>query len=130
FVTALAQQDVRPQQRCPPVPGRLLSINGDRMEGEADEDSSVNRDLVLTADTELPASNTVVAGDWAAQQQSGQLSIEERLAGRLGVELGDVLSFRAGGVDFSATVRSIRTVDWGSMQPNFFMIFSPDVLDG
>ena len=130
FRTALAQHDVRPQKLYPTVPGRLLSINGEPLQGEAAEDSSVNRDLVLTADTELPASNTVVAGDWAAQQQPGQLSIEERLAGRLGVELGDVLSFRAGGVDFSATVSSIRTVDWGSMQPNFFMIFSPDVLEG
>ena len=130
FRAALQEHGIRPQKLHPTVAGRLLSINGEPLQGDAAEDSSVNRDLVLTADTELPASNAVVAGDWAAQQQAGQLSIEERLAGRLGVKMGDVLSFRAGGVDFSATVSSIRSVDWGSMQPNFFMIFSPDVLEG
>ncbi|GGY52114.1 hypothetical protein GCM10011297_26230 [Bacterioplanes sanyensis] len=131
FVAALEQAGYHHERLYPMVPGRLLAINGTDVQTlEVADDPAINRDLALTADSQLPDSNRLIEGSWEALQQGeGQVSIEERLAGRLGVELGDTLSFRAGGVDFDATISSIREVDWGSLSPNFYMMFSPDVLE-
>ena len=129
FAASLADAGLQHEKLYPMVPGRLLRINDVSVqELQVADDPAINRDLALTADDQLPASNRVIAGDWALQQQAGQVSIEQRLAKRLGVGLGDRLTFSAGGVEFSAVVSSLREVDWGAMTPNFYMMFSPDVL--
>lgn len=51
------------------------------------------------------------------------MSIEEGLAQRLGVKLGDSVTFTGDTQDFSAKVSSVRKVDWESLRPNFFFIF-------
>ena len=113
------------------VPGRLVAINNQDIQTLAvASDRALNRDLALTSDSQLSASNRIIAGDWQTLlTQKNQVSIEQDLAQRLNVGLGDQLAFRAGGVDFEATISSIREVDWGSLSPNFYMMFSPDVLE-
>ena len=130
FRAALQQRGLAHEKLYPMVPGRLLTINGQSVQELAvADDPAINRDLALTADSDLPASNTVTEGDWQSLgQSSGQVSIEERLAARLGVGMGDTLGFSAGGVEFSAVISSIRQVDWSAMTPNFYMMFSADVL--
>ena len=39
--------------------------------------------------------------------------------------VGDQLTFHIGGSDHVAHISSLRSVDWNSMQPNFFVIFDP-----
>ncbi|MEN9464184.1 MAG: hypothetical protein RL217_365 [Pseudomonadota bacterium] len=111
------------------VPGRLIAINNNSI-ANADfaKDSSIDRDLILTASAQLPEGNNLVAGHWHQATGGGQVSVEEKLAKRMNVKLGDTLTFRIAGQDVSAKVSSVRTVDWGSLTPNFFMIFSPDML--
>lgn len=58
------------------------------------------------------------------------MSIEEGLAQRLGVKLGDSVTFTGDTQDFSAKVSSVRKVDWESLRPNFFFIFPQGALDG
>ena len=130
FRTSLDDAGLPHGKLYPMVPGRLLTINGQSVqERQVADDPAINRDLALTADTELPASNTITEGDWQALVSGRQqLSIEERLARRLGVKMGDTLGFSAGGMEFQAVVSSIRSVDWSAMTPNFYMMFSPDVL--
>ena len=43
--------------------------------------------------------------------------------------VGDNVSFDIGGEPFVAKVGSIRKVKWDSFKPNFFVVFSPGVLD-
>jgi len=130
FYQRLDEAGYRSERLYTMVPGRLLQINGVAVETlEVADDPAINRDLALTSDPQLPDSNRIVEGDWQTLlEQPNQVSIEQRLATRLGVAMGDRLSFRAGGVDFSATISSIREVDWGSLSPNFYMMFSTDVL--
>ena len=45
------------------------------------------------------------------------------------LELGDQLQFDVAGESLTVTVSSIRKVDWGSMKPNFYVLFSPDVVE-
>ena len=58
------------------------------------------------------------------------MSIEEGLAQRLNIALGDSVTFTGDTQDFTATVSSIRKVDWESLRPNFFFIFPDGALDG
>ncbi len=130
FRQSLQDAGLESQKLYPMVPGRLLRINDVSVQELAvADDPAINRDLALTSDQQLPASNVIEEGSWQRLlDESGQVSLEQRLAGRLGVGLGDTLAFSAGGVEFSAVVSSIRSVDWGTMTPNFYMMFSADVL--
>ncbi len=51
------------------------------------------------------------------------MSIEEGLAQRLGVRIGDSVTFTGDTQQFNAKVTSVRKVDWESLRPNFFFIF-------
>ena len=55
--------------------------------------------------------------------------MEAELADRLGVRLGDTLTFTGDTQQFSAKISSLRKVDWESLRPNFFFIFPPGALD-
>ncbi|MEF0838176.1 hypothetical protein PX102_23210, partial [Citrobacter freundii] len=61
--------------------------------------------------------------------KAGEVSMEEGLAKRLSVKLGDRVTFMGDTQDFSATVSSLRKVDWESLRPNFFFIFPSGALD-
>src|SRR5690606_517268 len=72
--------------------------------------------------------NQITAGNWFDSTATAQVSVEAELAERLALKLGDSLVFSIGGEPKSAKVSSIRSVDWNSLQPNFYMILSPDLL--
>jgi len=82
----------------------------------------------------LNSTETVVAGEWFARvlDPNGPvpLSLEERIAGDLGVAVGDELTLDVQGVPVQARVTSLRKVDWSRFNLNFFMIFPPGVLEG
>lgn len=130
FKQDLTEQGISPQKLFPTIPGRLLTINNQPVKDMAiAEDSAINRDLILTADSNLPADNEIVKGNWHTDGNLHEVSIEEKLAERLEVSLGDSLGFRIAGQDVEVQISSIRKVDWGNMTPNFFMVFSADVFD-
>ena len=56
--------------------------------------------------------------------------MEEEFAKDLGWEVGDTVGFDIAGQRLEATITSLRTIDWESFRPNFFVVVSPGVLDG
>ncbi|HEY4468219.1 MAG TPA: putative ABC transporter permease subunit YbbP [Klebsiella sp.] len=124
--TFLAEHQTRATEFYPIVRARLTQINGQATEGNKDE--ALNRELNLTWRSERPDHNPLVAGSWPPR--AGEVSIEEGLAQRLGVKLGDSVTFTGDTQDFSAKVSSVRKVDWESLRPNFFFIFPQGALDG
>jgi putative ABC transport system permease protein len=58
------------------------------------------------------------------------LSLEVELAKDLGVALGDEITMDVQGVPVNARVTSLRKVDWSRFNLNFFMVFTPGVLEG
>ncbi|MGL6555990.1 ABC transporter permease [Aeromonas dhakensis] len=111
----------------PMVRGRLVSIASETVH-DTDEDGreGVNRELNFTTTATLPPDNTLTAGRWL--DGSGQVSVDKDLAKRLDIALGDILGFTIEGRSFKAQVTSLRAIKWDNMRPNFYMIFSPDVL--
>ena len=74
----------------------------------------------------LPENNEIVAGEWWGPQTTEPLvSLEEEYANDLGLGLGDRIVFDIGGKLVETQVASIRRLEWESMSPNFFIIFSP-----
>lgn len=115
------------------APGRLLSIAG-RQVSAADFDSPrtrqlVNRDANLTWAEQLPAGNAVTRGSWWGDSPGAEWSVEQGYAERLGIEVGDKLSFRVDAEPVTGTVTSLRKVDWDSFKPNFFVIAAPGLID-
>ncbi len=121
-------------QYYPVVRGRLTSINDEQLQQEASKEDrteqrvGVGRELNLTWLNDLPDNNQLLSGNWFSQHSRAEVSVEQEIAERLQVKLGDTLTFSVGGQMLSATVSSIRRVDWNSLQPNFYMILSADLL--
>ncbi len=91
----------------------------------------LNREANLTWSKELQSDNRLVAGQWWSDSDpaDAQVSVEVELAESLGLKLGDLLSYDVAGESVTARVTSFREVKWDSFKPNFFMVFSPGVLD-
>ncbi|MCT2388245.1 putative ABC transporter permease subunit YbbP [Erwinia pyrifoliae] len=121
----LQQHQVQPETFYPVVRARLTAIN--QQPADPAQDESLNRELNLTWLKALPQHNPLTAGSWPPQK--GEVSIEQGLAERLGVKLGDSLTFTGDTQQFSAKISSLRRVDWESLRPNFFIIFPPGALD-
>jgi putative ABC transport system permease protein len=121
----LAQHQVKPGTFYPVARVRLTEIN--HQPADPRRDNALNRELNLTALARRPEHNPIVAGQWPPR--TGEVSMEVELADRLGVKLGDTLTFTGDTQQFSATISSLRKVDWESLRPNFFFIFPPGALD-
>ncbi|MDF1762037.1 MAG: hypothetical protein P1U57_01390 [Oleibacter sp.] len=130
LLSSMSEEGIEPEDLYPIVPMRLTSVNGTEIsELEIRDEGSIDRDLITSSANFLPDNNEVVAGDWAKTQAGpNYVSLEVDLAERLGFKLGDILGFRAAGVDFTVEINSLRSVDWASMTPNFYMMLSPDVM--
>lgn len=126
FQQAIRAAGVADYQWYPMIRGRLIGINDHvvSVSDYEDEDAKrqVDREFNLSFDNALPNGNRIVAGQWTAGDAEG-LSIEEGIAERLGIVLGDRLRFDIGGLPHEASVTSIRKLDWSSMNANFFVVF-------
>lgn len=131
-------REARPEPLYPMIGGRIVGVNGidarvweDEKRGDRPERDGLGlrSERNLTWAVTLPEGNEIVAGTWwEAASETAQVSLEDEYARELGLALGDRLRFDIGGQFVEATVASLRTLDWESMQPNFFIIFSPAAL--
>ncbi|MEE8495603.1 MAG: permease, partial [Xanthomonadales bacterium] len=74
--------------------------------------------------------NQIVEGRfWDSTTQESEVSIEQDFAQELGLSVGDEVAFDIAGESISARVTSLRSVEWDSFSPNFFVVFTPSVLE-
>ena len=111
----------------PVIKGRLLSINNDNAqsyaEGAFKDHEVLNRQLNLTALDFLPDGNSIIEGEWGVG-----VSADSGIMKRLGLKLGDQLTFLIYGDERTFEITSVRQVDWQSMRANFYFIFKPSAL--
>src|SRR5699024_5584961 len=91
----------------PLVRARLVAINQQAVSSD-DFDSrrardTVRREFNLSWVDKLPESNAQRAGRWLDHDRD-EVSLEEKFAARLGVEVGDTLTFNFAGDERSVTV--------------------------
>jgi putative ABC transport system permease protein len=128
-------RDVGAPQLVPMVRAHLMSIN-DRPVGQLKLPSDRGREFVereanLTWAEHLQPDNKILAGHWWHPGDHGgaRVSVEMEIAQALGLKVGDRLTYDVAGEAITARVASLRSVQWDSFRPNFFMVFSPGVLE-
>ncbi len=138
-----AANGIASQPLFPMIRGRIRTINGesalergaDRRDSDSfdgnDDGPRASSGRNLTWSSELPDDNRIVSGEWWPAGYTGEplVSVEEAMARRNSLIVGDELVFSIQGRELSARIASIRTVSWDNMQPNFYIIFSPHALD-
>ncbi|PMH30058.1 ABC transporter permease [Vibrio lentus] len=128
YLATIDANNVERTQAFPIIRGRLTTING--VEANEYSDTSegtdaLSREINFTWGDALPVYNEVLEGAW--NQEKG-VSVESEVAEQLGLEIGDELTFTINSQSVVANVNSIRKVEWREMKPNFYFIFTPDVL--
>jgi len=120
----------------PMTRGRIVAVNGldtaqweEARRAAASTDPNLDSERNLSWTAVLPANNRIEAGKWWDEEpDEPAVSLEEAYATSAGIKVGDVISFDIGGLPVDARVTSIRRVEWDSMAPNFFILFSPGAL--
>jgi putative ABC transport system permease protein len=120
----------------PMIRGRMTQINGlpvteltgltPRGEGFA------QREQNLTWAAQIGPDNSITEGHWFTQEERGQalVSVATDFQESIGLKLGDRMQFDIAGETVDVTISSFRRVHWDSLQPNFFLMFPPDLLEG
>jgi putative ABC transport system permease protein len=133
----LLQAEAGPEgvELLPVVRARLAAVDGAPVGAGArgGEAWHLTREYTLTWAAAAPARDAVVAGRWWTPEEAAReplASVEEEVAGRLGVGIGSRLTFDVLGVPVTARVQSLRRVEWQTLGANFFVILSPGALGG
>ncbi len=107
------------------VPVEKITFQGERA------NDFVEREANLSWSATLSPGNKIVAGQWWSGETRGdqQISVEVEYAGRLGLKLGDTLTYDVAGEAVSGRITNLREVRWDTFKPNFFVVFSPGVLE-
>jgi len=122
-------------QRVPTLRGRIVQINGTPVEKAViapESQWAVRGDRALTYAGSKPQAAEIITGDWWAADYRGPpiISLDAGLARGFGIGLGDTLTFNVLGREVTASVRSLRQIDWRSLRFDFAVIFAPGTLDG
>lgn len=129
----LASGNIEVSAFYPVVRLRLTQINGheaiQRASTDSIAESALNRDLNVTQSEILPADNRIKQGHWWKQGEGQRVSVEQSFAESLQIKVGDRMTFSIGSQELEVTVASIRSVQWDTMNPNFYVIFSPGSLN-
>ncbi len=129
----------------PMVRARLVAVNGEKYEidteqkltREAEQEARFrNRGMNLSYASGLNPSERLVKGrefsgnyDDPTLESVAEISLEERFAQRMKLELGDVLEFDILGMPVFGKVVNLRSVRWTTFIPNFFITFQDGALN-
>ena len=129
YLHELDQAVIEHSMPFPIIRGRVVEINGfeakEIVEGSQNKDV-LRRELSFTFGEQIPLYNSLSEGVWGSEKG---VSVESKVAKDLGVKIGDKLTFSINSQKVTAIVNSIRAVEWRDMRPNFYFIFTPDVLE-
>ncbi len=141
FQEALKNRKVKASALYPMLLARVLAVNQDPVamveEPEVKNGTKKRvfpRLLNITWAENLPMGNKIISGKWLVEltQKNNDpsiVSVEKGFAERLNIQLNDSLTLQIGEKKIMAKVGSIRSVEWSSFRPNFYVIFPPNVLD-
>ena len=118
----------------PVVRARLRALQGERLRLQELKQDHRRRVLgfeyALTYRAELEPGERILAGSFGAPAPDGVgVSAAEWWVDEVGLGLGDTVTFDVQGVPVTATITSIRKIDWGNRRANFSFVFPPGPLD-
>lgn len=136
FEKFLTERGAERARALPMVRARMTHINGkpiDEMTFTNDRGKQfATRDQNITWAKQLGRDNEITDGHWFTPEEYGKplVSVSSEYMEELELKIGDELQFDVSGETRSAKISSVRKVKWDSFQPNFFLMFAPDLLEG
>ncbi|MGE0042558.1 MAG: ABC transporter permease [Vicinamibacterales bacterium] len=125
-----------PARLVPVLRARVTGVRGRDVALDDYEDvrgrGSLAREYTVTYRAGLEANETVVDGTFwdGTPSADGEVSIEESIRDRFGIQVGDRMRFDVLGRTVEATVGSVRRVDWTEGRAGGFMfVFRPGLFD-
>jgi putative ABC transport system permease protein len=123
----------------PIVTMKVAAINGKtpeewgRSTGTDPRNWAIRREYRSTFRDTMVTTEKVLTGKWfekelAAGDSIAPMSFERDVAEELHVTLGSIITWDVQGVPVRARITSIREVNWGRFEPNFFAVFHPSAL--
>jgi putative ABC transport system permease protein len=149
-VLALLPPAARPAADVTPlVTSRIAAINGippEELRSRSDREArpegwALRREYRNTYRARIGPAEELVAGRWwdgtAGSEDDtvvdpgglARVSLEEEIARSLRVTLGDTITWDVSGIRVPTVVTSLRRVNWEQLEPNFYAVLEPGVLD-
>lgn len=120
--------------QVPMMRGRITRLNGVPVEEATvapEAQWALRSDRGLTYAASLPPGSRLAAGGWWPPDYQGPplVSFDAALARGMGLKVGDTLAVNLLGREITATIASLRSIDWERLGINFTMVFAPGVLE-
>jgi len=121
-------------QTLPTIRARVAYVNGEPIDYQNREtrqqQGQIGREFAVTYRPNLDKNETVIDGEWwNTPSDVPQVSVEEVMAERLKVAVGDSLTFDISGRKITTQIASIRKLDLRNTRTAFVFVFAPGVLE-
>ena len=121
-------------EATPTVRARISHVNGQPFDFQQREvrqqQGQIGREFAVTYRPNLDANESILDGEWWTGNPSvPQVSVEEEMAGRLKIGVGDSITYDISGRKITAQVANIRKLDLRNTRTAFVFVFRPGVLD-
>lgn len=123
-------------EATPTVRARISFVNGQPFDFQQREvrrqQGQIGREFAVTYRPEIDENETVIDGDWWNAEEPldvPEVSVEEEMAERLKLSVGDSMTFDISGRKITARVANIRQIDLRNTRTAFVFVFRPGVLE-
>ena len=94
-----------------------------------DKNNVIDRNFNITWIKDLPEQNKIVDGEWFQEDEENGISISDDISERYNLKMNDEVIIQMEDGSIETYIQSIRTVDWESFSPNFFVIGHPSLFE-
>ncbi|MDH4224254.1 MAG: FtsX-like permease family protein [Deltaproteobacteria bacterium] len=136
FNRVVAGQGLTPPRLLPLVRGRIQDLNGkpvrlDDLDGDEELRRTVSFEYALTYRDTLENGEELLSGTMGVNPAipGPQVSVADWWVERTHLGLGDTVTVNIQGLPLTATITSIRKLNWRSRQINFSLVFMPGFLE-
>lgn len=123
-------------ETTPTVRARIAYVNGEPVNFRSSEirrqQGAIGREFAVTYRAALDSNESVAAGDWWVTTRPAvvpEVSIQDEMADRLKVTIGDSITFDISGRKLTARVANIRKLDLRNTRTAFVFVFRPGALE-
>lgn len=126
-------------QDVPIVTMRMTHINNQSVESLRESGERTipgwlyRQEVRATYRDSLTGGEKILTGEWVSNASFDDdlipISVEESIAERMSLTVGDTIHYNVQGIPILAQVASTREVNWQQVQPNFIFVFPAGVLE-
>ena len=110
-------------------PTPFFPVTNATIEREEEDQELIDRNFNITWIDKLPEQNEISAGAWFSDDLINGLSISDGIAERYNLKIGDEVFLKVNEEVIATYIQSVRTVNWDSFSPNFFVIGHPSLFE-